>query len=96
MAMTKSVAQEYARDNVLVNALNTGVLVTDQWHRLHGERAPDVTFDEFVESTGRSVPIGRMGDPSEFANLACFLASDAASYITGCAINVDGGLSPVV
>jgi NAD(P)-dependent dehydrogenase (short-subunit alcohol dehydrogenase family) len=37
-----------------------------------------------------------MGDADEFANLACFLATDAASYIPGTAINVDGGLCPVV
>jgi len=42
------------------------------------------------------VPLGRMGRAEEFANIACFLASDAASYVTGCAINVDGGSSPVV
>ena len=45
---------------------------------------------------GRRIPIGRMGDPQEFANLALFLASDAASYVTGAAINIDGGLTPVV
>jgi NAD(P)-dependent dehydrogenase (short-subunit alcohol dehydrogenase family) len=96
MALTKSLAGEVAADGVLVNALNTGVLVTDQWHRLHEERAPDLTYEAFLERTGRAVPLGRMGDAVEFANLACFLASDAASYITGTSINVDGGLSPVV
>lgn len=96
MAMTKSVATEYAPYGILANSLNTGVLVTDQWGRLHQERSPDSTFAEFLEQTGSRVPVGRMGDPAEFAALACFLASDAASYITGTSINVDGGLSPVV
>ena len=44
----------------------------------------------------RRIPLGRIGEAEEFANLACFLASDAASYITGVAINIDGGSSPVV
>ena len=44
----------------------------------------------------KAVPLGRMGTAEEFANLACFLASEPASYITGTAINVDGGRSPVV
>ena len=42
------------------------------------------------------LPIGRIGEAEEFANMACFLVSDAGSYVTGCAINVDGGRSPVV
>jgi len=42
------------------------------------------------------VPLGRIGTAQEFANIACFLASDAGGYITGTAINVDGGASPVV
>jgi 3-oxoacyl-[acyl-carrier protein] reductase len=96
MAMTKAVATEYARYGILANSLNTGVLVTDQWERLHQERSPDTTYGEFLEATGSRVPLGRMGDPDEFAALACFLASDAASYVTGTSINVDGGLSPVV
>jgi len=45
---------------------------------------------------GTRVPLGRMGKAEEFANLALFLVSDAGSYITGTAINVDGGMSPVV
>ncbi len=41
------------------------------------------------------LPMGRVGTAQEFANIACFLCSDAGSYINGCAINVDGGMSPV-
>ncbi|MFN0091642.1 MAG: SDR family NAD(P)-dependent oxidoreductase [Acidimicrobiales bacterium] len=96
MALTKVLAGEAAADGVLVNALCTGVLVTEQWGKLHQRRGGELGFEEFLERTGRAVPIGRMGDPQEFANLACFLASDAASFVTGCAINVDGGASPVV
>jgi NAD(P)-dependent dehydrogenase (short-subunit alcohol dehydrogenase family) len=96
MAMTKALASEVAGDGVLVNALNTGVLVTKQWEGHHHRRDPDLTWEEFLAKTGRATPVGRMGDAQEFANLALFLASDAASYITGTAINVDGGLSPVV
>ena len=96
MALTKALAGEMAPDNVLVNALCTGLLVSEQWERSHAAGDDDATFDEFVERVGRRVPLGRMGDPEEFANLACFLASDAASYLTGTAINVDGGLCPVV
>jgi 3-oxoacyl-[acyl-carrier protein] reductase len=56
---------------------------------------PDMTFDEYVAMRGKPIPMGRIGQAEEFANVACFLASDAASYVTGVAINVDGGLSPV-
>jgi NAD(P)-dependent dehydrogenase (short-subunit alcohol dehydrogenase family) len=96
MALTKVLAAELASQGILVNALNTGLLVTDQWARLHQERGPEMSYDEFIAHTGRAIPAGRMGDPTEFANLACFLASDRASYVTGTAINIDGGLAPVV
>jgi NAD(P)-dependent dehydrogenase (short-subunit alcohol dehydrogenase family) len=55
-----------------------------------------VPFEEFIAKMGANIPVGRMGTAEEFANIACFLVSDAASYITGTAINVDGGRSPVV
>ena len=58
------------------------------------DRASD--FDAFTRDLARGVPLGRMGTAEEFANLACFLASEQGSYITGTAINVDGGRSPVV
>lgn len=96
MALTKVLAGEGAPHNVLVNALCTGLIVTDQWLQRQMRDHSDQTFEQFTADVGKRVPIGRMGEAEEFANAACFLASDAGSYITGTAINVDGGLSPVV
>ena len=58
--------------------------------------APGTPYEDFTRALAKDVPMGRVGRAEEFANLACFLASDAGSYITGTAINVDGGRSPVV
>ena len=96
MAMTKALASEFASDGVLVNALNTGFLVSHQWVTRWQRDHSDKTFEEFTENIASKIPIGRMGEAQEFANLALFLASDAASYLTGASINIDGGLSPVV
>jgi NAD(P)-dependent dehydrogenase (short-subunit alcohol dehydrogenase family) len=93
MAMTKALASEVAGDGVLVNALMTGFVDSDQWRRLY-PRETDLAA--WKAQAGRGVPIGRIGEPEEFAKAALFLASDAASYVTGVALNVDGGLSPVV
>ncbi len=96
MAFTKALSMEGAPHNVLVNSLHVGVIVSDQIVRRYNRERPNVSLDEFIAQAGRAVPLGRMGRAEEFANVACFLASDAASYVTGCAINVDGGRSPGV
>ncbi len=96
MALTKVLAGEGAPDNILVNALLVGLIRSGQHERRHAREAPDKSFDEFFESRAKQIPLGRIGEAGEFADLACFLVSDAASYVTGCAINVDGGRSPVV
>ncbi len=96
MALSKVLSFEGAPHNVLVNAMNTGLLVSDQWMRRHAESDGSKTFEEFIADMGKNLPMGRMGHAEEFANLACFLASDAASYINGTAINIDGGMCPVV
>jgi len=96
MALTKAMSMEGAPHNVLVNSLHVGVIVSDQIVRRHKREGANVSLDDFIAQAGRGVPMGRMGRAEEFANVACFLASDAASYVTGCAINVDGGRSPVV
>ncbi len=96
MAFTKVLSGEGAPYNVLVNSLHVGVIVSDQIVRRHQREGANVSLEDFIAQAGRAVPLGRMGQAEEFANVACFLASDAASYVTGCAINVDGGRSPVV
>jgi NAD(P)-dependent dehydrogenase (short-subunit alcohol dehydrogenase family) len=96
MALTKAMSMEGAPHNVLVNSLHVGVIVSDQIVRRHKREGANVSLEDFIAQAGRAVPMGRMGRAEEFANVATFLASDAASYVTGCAINVDGGRSPVV
>jgi NAD(P)-dependent dehydrogenase (short-subunit alcohol dehydrogenase family) len=96
MAFSKVLSAEGAPYNILANSLHVGIIVTDQIVRRHRREGANVSLEDFIAQAGREVPLGRMGRPEEFANIACFLASDAASYVTGCAINVDGGRSPVV
>ncbi|MBC8241491.1 MAG: SDR family oxidoreductase, partial [Alphaproteobacteria bacterium] len=96
MALTKVLAGEGAPHNVLVNALLVGLIESDQHLQRHLKSGSNESLEEFYEKLGKAVPMGRVGKPEEFANMACFLASDAGSYITGTAINVDGNRTPVV
>ena len=94
MALTKVLANEGAPHNVLVNALLVGFIEADQ--HVQAAAKAGVALKDYIATRAKEVPLGRIGRAEEFANIACFLASDAASYVTGCAINVDGGSSPVV
>ncbi|RYZ77502.1 MAG: SDR family oxidoreductase [Proteobacteria bacterium] len=93
LALTKVLANEGAADGILVNALLVGLIDSDQWERKAKQQG--VSKEVVLAELGKKVPLGRVGTGEEFANLACFLASDAGGYITGTAINVDGGLSPI-
>jgi 3-oxoacyl-[acyl-carrier protein] reductase len=55
-----------------------------------------LSIEEHYARTGKSIPLGRVGESEEVANVIAFLASDAASYVTGACINVDGGMSGVL
>ncbi len=98
MAMTKVLAGEGAPHNVLVNALLVGFIKSAQWERRHASADTGQSYDDFLQDmvAERAIPLGRVGEAEEFAALACFLASDAGGYVTGTAINVDGGRSPVM
>jgi NAD(P)-dependent dehydrogenase (short-subunit alcohol dehydrogenase family) len=96
LALTKILANEGAAHNVLVNALLVGKIDSDQWRRRHAAAGDGSSYEQYLAQAGAELPMGRMGRAEEFANAACFLASDQGSYITGAAINVDGGLCPVV
>jgi NAD(P)-dependent dehydrogenase (short-subunit alcohol dehydrogenase family) len=94
MALTKALSHEFAPHNILVNAMLVGFIEADQ-HVQSAKRA-NVPLADYYKAREKEIPLGRVGKAEEFANLACFLVSDAGSYITGTAINVDGGRSPVV
>ena len=97
MALTKALAHENAPHGVLVNAMLVGLIESDQWARRHKTAGGGKSYEEFLAGMAKGrIPLGRMGKAEEFARLACFLCSDAGSYVTGVAINVDGGMSPVV
>lgn len=95
MALTKVLAGECAAHHVLVNALLIGRIESDQIRRAYERDPRGLDYPTYLAEAGRDLPMGRYGEADECARLACFLASDAASYVTGCAINMDGGLSPV-
>lgn len=82
--MTKALACEWAQSGVRVNALAPGYIATDMTLQM---RARPELFQTWMDMT----PMGRCGEPSEVASAAVFLASDAASYITGSILSVDGG-----
>lgn len=96
MALTKVMAGEGAPHNILVNAFNIGRIKSDQIQRAYDGSGSNMNFEEFVAEAGKQIPIGRMGEARECADLACFLCSEQGSYITGTSINVDGGLSPAM
>ncbi|MGE3246441.1 MAG: SDR family oxidoreductase [Beijerinckiaceae bacterium] len=93
LALTKALANEGAPHNVLVNSLHVGLIESDQWVRQAGQRG--MALPDLYAEMGSKVPMGRIGTAEEFANVALFLAPDAGSYVTGTAINVDGGMTPV-
>ena len=96
MALTKVLSNEGAVHNVLVNAVLVGLIQTDQWVRGHAKENKGRTLEEYLAEMAQRIPMNRVGTAEEFANMILFLASDAGSYVTGTAINVDGGMCPVV
>jgi 3-oxoacyl-[acyl-carrier protein] reductase len=99
MALTKVLANEYVRHNVLVNAMLVGFIETDQILRAYEKVGAGQSYEAFVDHFAREklkIGMGRFGKAEEFANAALFLCSNAGSYVSGVALNVDGGFSPVV
>ncbi|MFB9378406.1 SDR family oxidoreductase [Kineococcus gynurae] len=95
VGLTQSLAKELARDRITVNAYCPGIVGTDmwayndrEWGRLLGDYAPGELMAEWVAG----IPLGRAGTEDDVADLLLFLASAEAGYITGQAVNVDGGM----
>jgi 3-oxoacyl-[acyl-carrier protein] reductase len=84
IGLTRTVAKELAARSITVNAIAPGFIATDMTAAL-GE--------EIIEQVTKQIPLGRMGDPQDISDAVLFLASDAASFITGHVLTVDGGLT---
>jgi 3-oxoacyl-[acyl-carrier protein] reductase len=94
VGLTKSLSQELAKDNILVNVIAPGRIATDRTKYLDNVKAEKsgVTTEEVEKQSAASIPLGRYGDPSEFAKTLVFLCSEANTYVTGQTVLVDGGL----
>lgn len=84
IGMTKSAAKELASRNITVNAIAPGFIETDM---------TSVLSEKVIEETMKQIPLGRLGSAEDIAETVAFLASDAAAYITGQVISVDGGMA---
>lgn len=93
VGLAKSLANELAQYNILVNNVCPGMILTDRVRNISRAMAErqGATPHDVITNWSRNIPLGRIGDPEELANLITFLASEKASYITGTTIQVDGG-----
>ncbi len=93
LGWAKTLANQVAGDNILVNTVCPGFTNTDRVTQIleQQSKASGKSTEEIAAGIAAQIPMQRIGEPEEIANLAVFLGSEAASYITGTAIQVDGG-----
>lgn len=101
MAITKGLSRDLARDNILVTTVCIGLIKSGQHERRYARQQADnanLSMDAFYTNSAkaRNVPLGRVGEAHEAGDVITFLASERSSYLTGIAINIDGGTSAVL
>ena len=96
LALTKALAHEVGDQGIRVNAILIGLIESGQWVRKAHDAHASVEDYYAMVAKNSNVPLQRFGRAQEFADLAAFLLSPRASYITGVGISIDGGLSPVI
>jgi NAD(P)-dependent dehydrogenase (short-subunit alcohol dehydrogenase family) len=94
LALTKGLSKEYAADNILVNTVCIGKIRSGQHERRIAQNKLDPA--EYYAKMSADIPMGRVGEAEEVANVIAFLVSGAASYVTGTSVNLDGGMSGVL
>lgn len=94
IGLAKSLAEEFAPYNILVNTVAPGRIATDRITYLDQLKADNQgkTREEIEDTSKKAIPLGRYGEPEEFAKVVTFLASDASSFVTGTSLLVDGGM----
>jgi len=95
IGLAKTLASQLTQDGVRINTVGPGSFDTDRIRSLVTRRAAAAgrTFEEQLAVLNEACPMGRLGNPAELGNLVAFLASDAASYITGQTVFCDGGMT---
>jgi NAD(P)-dependent dehydrogenase (short-subunit alcohol dehydrogenase family) len=91
LAITKALSKEFAADNILVNTVCIGRIKSGQHERRYTREGRSA--EDYYKESAKGIPLGRVGEAEEVANVIAFLGSDAASYVTGTSINLDGGIS---
>lgn len=93
VATGKALAGKYGADGVLVNSVLPGLIHTAMWERAAGEvaEATGSTAGDVIANNGKGVPVGRYGTSKEVADVTAFLCTEAASYVNGATLTVDGG-----
>ncbi|MCR1833314.1 SDR family oxidoreductase [Oceanobacillus caeni] len=93
VGLSKTLARELAEDNILINTVGPGIIQTDRINDLYQFTAEQqgVSIDQVIEEEVKTIPMGRLGKPEEFAKAIIFLGSGANTYITGQTLVVDGG-----
>jgi 3-oxoacyl-[acyl-carrier protein] reductase len=96
IGLTKTLSQELGPENIRVNSILPGWTATERVDHIFDYRAEQNDTDRERERNkiASTVPLGRLAEPSEFAKVATFLVSPAASYVTGMMMQVDGGSYP--
>jgi NAD(P)-dependent dehydrogenase (short-subunit alcohol dehydrogenase family) len=96
LAITKAASRDLGGHGVRVNAVLIGLVASGQWRRRAAAagQSEEETYRQMANNA--DIPLGRVGRSGEFADLAAYLLSDRSSYVTGTAINLDGGSSPVL
>jgi len=95
LGLLKVLSNQHSREGILFNAVAPGLILTSRQRDISAARArgKGTSVEEYIASAGKAIPLGRLGDPDELANVIAFLGSERASYITGATISVDGGLT---
>jgi len=91
LALTKAMSKDLGKDNIRVNSVCIGLIRSDQIEKRWKKEAPELSWEDYSQQVGQTTPLGRVGETQEAANVITFLVSDAASYVTGTAVNIDGG-----
>ena len=91
MTLTNAMSKDLGKDGIRVNTVCIGLIRSEQIEKMWKSSHSHLSWEEFSQLPEHKIPLGRIGNPEEAANVISFLVSDAASYITGTSVNIDGG-----